>query len=189
MNRFPDIMVDIETTGTDATHSAMIQLAAVRFNIREGAIDTSSFFKKGLAIPYGRYWEEDTRKWWGKMPTLRDEILAAAQPPARVMEEFQKWIVSGYMANEPYRFWAKPMSFDWPFVDSYFKQFDVINPMSFREAIDMRTYLRGVLNTWDLEEVTRFEKSVPFQGREHDGLCDALHQVACVLTARERLNS
>lgn len=189
MSQFPDIMVDIETTGTDPSRTAMIQLAAVRFNIREGTIDTSSFFKRSLAIPFGRFWDEGTRGWWNRMPTLRDEILNAAEPPAKVMNDFQQWVVKGFSANEPYRFWAKPQSFDWPFVASYFQQFEVHNPFDFREAIDMRSYLRMALGTWDLREVVAFEKSIPFQGKEHDGLYDALHQIAVVLAARERVKA
>lgn len=184
-NQFPDIMVDIETTGTDPSRTAMIQLAAVRFNIETGAVDTSSFFKSNLAIPPGRFWDESTRKWWGKMPTLRDSILNNPRPPALVMTEFQQWVVAK-PCERPWRFWAKPQSFDWPFVASYFDQFEVMNPFSFREAIDMRTYLRGALGTWDLREVEEFEKSLPFQGTEHDGLFDALHQVRVVLEARAR---
>ena len=140
MSQYPDIMCDIETTGTDPSRTAMIQLAAVRFNIVEGTVDTSSFFKQNLAIPPGRFWDEGTRKWWSKMPTLRDSILNNCRPAKVVMEEFQAWVVKGFVGDQPTRFWSKPQSFDWPFVSSYFEQYEMANPMSFREAVDMRSY-------------------------------------------------
>ena len=184
--QFPDVMVDIETSGTDPSRTAMIQLAAVRFNIEEGTIDTSSFFKQSLAIPPGRFWDEETRKWWyTDKRALLEGIQARARPPKDVMVEFQQWIVAGHVGGQPTRFWSKPQSFDWPFVDSYFQQFEMANPMSFREAVDMRTYCRTVLGTWNLRDIDKIEKGIPFQGAEHDALMDAIHQIRVVLTVRE----
>lgn len=65
------LMVDIETTGTDPYHNAMVQLAAIEFNYRTG--DIGRTFNMSLEIPRGRYWDEDCRNnfWRPKWPCQR----------------------------------------------------------------------------------------------------------------------
>ena len=69
---FYDVMVDLETTGTSPDETAMIQLAAVKFNLAEGTVDSTDMFNRCLSIPPKRFWDEGTRQWWGQQ---KREIL------------------------------------------------------------------------------------------------------------------
>ena len=77
---FPDIMVDLETTGTSPDETAIIQIAAVRFNLQTGEVDPN-VFDMCLSIPPRRYWDEGTRAWWSKMPDVLMDIWQRQRPP------------------------------------------------------------------------------------------------------------
>jgi len=178
-NQFYDVMVDVETTGTQPEHTAMIQLAAVRFNLKARAIDTTSMFNRCLLIPAGRFWDEDTRQWWGqqKREVLQD-IYSRMEDPAKVMRDFVEWV--GHPGAEPLRFWAKPTTFDYSFVQSYCRQFDVMNPFHFRFATDMNSYIRGLAKDPSLPTF-----KTDFQGDAHNALFDVINQIDAVFKAEE----
>lgn len=180
--KFFDVMVDIETTGTRPEHTAMIQLAAVKFNLAERKLDTSNMFNRCLRMPPGRYWDEGTREFWSKQkPHILRNIFARMEDPKLVMEDFAAW--AGYSPEEPLRFWAKPTSFDFSFVSSYCDQFEVMNPFHFRFATDMNSFIRGLARDSSLATF-----KVDFQGDEHDGIFDAINQIDAVFKAVEHYN-
>ena len=166
-----DIMVDLETTGTRGDRHAIIQIAACKFDLATGAVD-HNFFNQCLEIPPWRSWDEDTRLWWGKNPTILNGIYNRMRPAGVVMNEFADW--AGFGGN---RMWAKPVSFEFPFLSGYFADFSVPNPFHYRNAVDVRSYLKGL---WYPGECIS-EKSVPFDGDAHDAIFDVLHQIKWVL--------
>jgi len=171
--QFPDIMVDLETTGTNPDRTAIIQIAACKFNHLTGEVDTN-FFDQALFIPPWRSWDEDTRNWWMKQkPTILQGIFARMQPASQVMQNLGDWV--GY--EGPSVLWAKPLTFEFPFLSSYFKDFGVYNPFSFREAIDCRSYLTGL--AYPSPHVD--ERELEFQGDKHNAIFDVLHQIRWVL--------
>jgi DNA polymerase III alpha subunit (gram-positive type) len=176
-----DVMVDIETTGTDPSINAMIQLAAIRFNWHTGEIDTENMFNLCLEIPGNRYWAEDTRGFWRSQPDVLESIMIRAQPAAWVMQKFNEWC--GVL---PLRMWAKPISFEWPFIQSYAKQFHQELPFHFRDAIDLQSFIRG---TRQNPGAKAFDKEVPFDGPAHDAIFDVIHQIAVVFEAKKRFGS
>lgn len=180
---FPDIMVDVETTGTQPNRSAMIQLAAVRFNLKERTVASDSFVRS-MAIPAWRYWDEDTRAWWSKMPEVYRAIVERSELPNLVMKEFADYTID---PAGPMRFWAKPTTFDYPFVTSYLKDFGQPIPFDFREATDMRSYLRGLYNAMDLD----LDESLnpPFVGTQHNAYHDVLHQIKVLFFHTDRIQN
>lgn len=177
---FVDVMVDLETTGTDPSHTAILQLAAVAFNVETGDV-SPALFNASLHMASTRRWDEDTRSWWSKRPMVLQSIRAKARPPAEVMQEFQDWVLKLLQTNNgEVRLWGKPISFEAPFLDSYFKEFGIHNPFNFRTHVDMRTYIRTRLDSWD---ISGWEADRKMQGIAHDALNDALHQVKLVLEA------
>lgn len=177
---FPDLMLDIETTGTDPSHSAILQIGAVFFNVETGQLDPTGMFNRSLVMPPNRFWDEDTRDWWMKRQHVLAEIRSRAEPVKKVLEDFASFVTERQMAlpNGGVRVWGKPVSFDFPFIENYFRSFDVISPFDFRSVVDMRTFIRAKLGTFDIKD---FEASVPFTGTAHNALMDSLHQVKTVL--------
>jgi DNA polymerase III alpha subunit (gram-positive type) len=174
---FPDVMVDIETTGTSPDEAAIIQIAAVRFNLAEKTIDSADMFNRCLAIAPKRYWSEDTREWWMKQKrSVLLDILAQGESPATVMWDFAAWARAG----EAVHFWAKPISFDYTFCASYFNQFEVSNPFHFRNAIDMNSFVRGLGRSNVKPDV-----EVDFAGDAHNAIFDVLNQIAVLFKAVE----
>jgi DNA polymerase III alpha subunit (gram-positive type) len=165
--QFPDVMIDLETTGLAPNNSAIIQIGAVRFNLKERTI--GDMFNQSMTIPYGRFWDEGTRNWWAQRGQVYQDIMSVARPPAMVMTQFAQWC-------EPInsmRFWAKPLSFDFPFLQSYFTQFDLQFPFDFRQANDMNTFIRSLYFPEPMPQL-----DVPFQGDAHNALMDSIHQIS-----------
>lgn len=167
---FPDIMVDLETTGTQPETTNIIQIAAVRFNLEAGTV-SPDFFDRCLMTTTTRFWDEDTRGWWSKMPELLASIRARGEPAERVLRAFSNWAGTGA------RMWAKPTSFEFPFLSSYFREFDVMNPFNFRECMDVNTFIRA---RHFPEMAPKYEKELEFVGTTHNAIDDVLHQIKTV---------
>lgn len=176
---YPDIMVDVETTGLDSSDNAMIQLAAVKFNLKERSVNADSMFNKCLSIPPRRYWDESTRQWWSEQKrSILMEIYANMEDPRSVMEAFTEWV--GPSGSSPLRFWAKPIHFDWGFVASYYKEFGMMNPFHFRVATDMNSYIRGYGRDPDI-----VDHRTEFKGDAHNALYDVLNQIDSLFQAED----
>lgn len=173
-----DYMIDLETTGTNAEETAIIQLAAVRFNRITKEID-HKWFDRCMVVPPGRYWDEDTREWWlNTNPKLLAEILQRGEDTATVMKAFVDWVNAG-SSIQPKVFWAKPLTFDFVFIASYLRQFGHFQPFSFREAVDLNSYLLGRGH----ENRREFWKGIEPVGDAHNAINDCLYQIRAVINA------
>lgn len=176
---FPDYMVDIETTGLAPDKTAIIQIAAVRFNLAEMTIDPN-VFDQALLIPPTRYWDEETRRWWSNKREVFQQIYARARPPALVMRAFADWVNDGKVDNPV--FWSKPLSFDWPFIQSYLAEFEVTNPFHFRRAENMNSFIRA---RYFPAPAPEWDKILPFDGDEHNARDDCFFQIKALMAAYE----
>ncbi len=175
---FNHVMCDIESTGTSPDHSAMIQLSAVRFDFDERKIDMK-FFDECLAIPSNRYWMEDTREWWASQDqAILNKIWGRMREPGEVLREFREWAVRD-LDEAPILF-AKPISFEWPFLQSYFREYGVAMPFHYSDAKD----LRSILWAWGLPGLDR---EIPFTGDAHNAIYDVLHQIQVLFEAADRI--
>jgi DNA polymerase III epsilon subunit-like protein len=174
-------MIDIETTGTDPVFNAIIQIAAVRFNYETGEI--GSVFNASLDVPYSRHWDEGTREWWMKRADVYADIVANAQPAATVFKIFAEWCrhTAPALSGVEQHLWAKPISFEWPFLQSYCRQFDEDLGFHYRNAVDLNSFCRGLANNPSLPPI---DKQVEFDGTAHNALDDTFHQVKVALLAR-----
>lgn len=164
-----DLMVDIETTGTNPDRHAIVQLSAVKFSLKEGLIDASDMFDRCLVMPTWRSWEEDTRSWWQRQKAdVFPNLVSRMEEPKLVMEDFVKWLGP----VEFYRFWAKPTTFDFMFVQSYMKDFDIPDRFNFREATDMNSFLRGKYFPEKIPDIY-----IPHAGDVHNALFDVINQI------------
>src|SRR3990167_4650165 len=60
------------------------------------------------------------------------------RPPADVMNEFFSYACN---LGPNLRFWAKPTSFDFPFIAGYFRDFELPNPFHYRLARDVNSWI------------------------------------------------
>ncbi|RWM90037.1 MAG: hypothetical protein EOR84_22775 [Mesorhizobium sp.] len=182
MNEYLDVMVDIETTGTHPEHNGIIQIAAVRFNAVEMTVDAGDMFDRCLMVAPNRFWEESTRVFWqGKNLKVYQQIVSRMEDPAVVLKAFQEWANKGRApSSAPLRFWGKPTSFDYSFIQSYFRQFALHLPFHYRYGRDMNSYIAGLRGDPDHPEI-----NVPFSGDVHNALHDVLHQIKTIFVAKE----
>jgi DNA polymerase III epsilon subunit-like protein len=134
-----DVVVDVETTGTNSHLNNMIQLAAIKFNYETGEV--GGVFDRCLAFAPNRFWDEDTRRWWGQQKrSVLDGILARAEDPGQVIHAYSEFICK---EGRPLRFWSRG-AFDYNFVESYHRQFGLPMPHRFNDARDTRSFLAGL---------------------------------------------
>lgn len=172
-----DVMFDCETGGTNPEISPMIQMGAVKFNYATGEI--GGMFDRALAPAYGRFWDESTREWWAKKPDTYAAICAKVEDPRLVMTDFHAWSTDGAPSGG-YRFWCQPLSFDFPFVASYFRMYDLPNPYHYRYGRDLNTVIAMLAG--GVEHKTMYH--VPFSGTAHTALDDACHQIEMLYAAK-----
>lgn len=181
---YGEFSVDIETTGKDGSNNALMQIGAAAFDFDRGLIGPT--FCVNLGMPTNRYWDEDTRDWWLKQPReVFESVTSNPVAPAVGIRMFADWVRQHSSAIKPPVMIAKPTSFERPFIESYCVEYGVANPFWFRDDICLNSFIRGLrrdirANPKDLE------KEVPFIGNAHNGLDDALFQIAVLLTAKER---
>lgn len=182
---YPDVMIDLETTGTDPGHAAIIQIAAVRFNYETREVGPS--FVASLEMATGRFWDEDTREWWMSKWDVLEPILKVAQPADQVWRAFAAWTRQTSPALVENRLWAKPISFEWPFLQSYGRQFNDELPFHYRNAVDLNSFTRGLQNNPGALPIDKQFK-LQLVGDAHNALDDCLHQVRQALSARYLIN-
>lgn len=173
-------MVDLETTGTQPEHANIIQIAAVRFNHHTGDVDPNVFNQCLMPLPT-RFWDEDTRRFWSSHQPVLERIYGRMRDPKTVLQEFSNWVRDGFYGDPV--LWAKPVTFEFPFLQSYFRELEVLNPFHFRRTVDLRSFLRGLYFPNPAPEL---DKEIEFEGDVHDALFDTFHQVKVVLAGIER---
>jgi hypothetical protein len=178
-DQMTDCMTDLETTGTDPAHAAIIQIAAVKFNFKTGEI--GEVFNRCLSIAPRRYWDEETRKWWqGQNRDVFNSIVDRMEAPEPVFRDFVRFASEG-APNGGYRLWAKPISFEFGFIQSYANQFGLPMPFHFRIARDLNTYIAAQAGGADHHDMDHIEMA----GNAHDALADVVHQLKMLFAARD----
>jgi len=181
-------MVDIETTGNDNfERHAIIQIAAVKFNYDTGEI-SDDFFDRCLRIHPGREWDPGTREWWRKQGNVLQTIEARMEDPALVIHDFYHWLLKDWPKgrsdrNEGLQFWSKPTHFDFTFLASYLRMFGYVNPVGFRYARDMNSFMAGLSGN---PAHPQMAEEIPFDGPAHNALFDCIHQIKTLLAMKGR---
>lgn len=170
-NIWTDIMVDVETTGTDIRSTAILQLSAVMFNLGTGEVGPE--FDMCLKVPTeGNYlWDPDTARWWTSNPDRKavlNSILDRAEDPDKVIYAFIRW---NRVNGSPTHFWSKPSHFDYNLLAKYLKDYGFENPFKYWKARDMRSYLLGLVFPESLPELKLMSSDA------HNALADVKFQV------------
>lgn len=175
-----DIMVDLETTGTDPGYNAIIQIAAVQFNYSTGEI--GPVFNRCLSIAPQRFWDEGTRTWWGNQnKAVFNSIIDRMEPPEGVVRDFLTFC-STDTPNNGFRLWAKPVTFEFSFLSSYFAQYGLPMPLNFRYCRDLNTYMAAMAGGAEHQGMEHVE--VP--SNAHDALADCVYQLKLLFSAKNK---
>jgi len=179
---YKNVMVDLETTGTSRDHSMILQIAAATFDLETQTV--GSCFCINLGESTGRFWDASTQEWWRKQPSdVFEAVTQDPQDPGLALEAFRNWVDGNTSSVLPTALWGKPISFEYPFLESYFRQYEVHNPFHYRHAIDMQSFIRGMRGD---PNAYPFDKEVPFEGDAHNALHDVFHQIRVVIEATKR---
>ena len=169
MIEWTDIMVDLETTGTDIRSAGIIQLSAVMFNLEKCEIGPE--FDRCCFLNNQVCWETGTYEWWNRDPkraTILKEIESRAEEPYQIINDFVRW----NRVNGPCKhFWSKPSHFDYTLLDKYFRIYNYKNPFSYWKARDMRSYILGLVFPEELPNL-KLESD-----NAHNALADVKFQV------------
>lgn len=177
-----DVMVDLETTGTDPHYSGIIQIAAMRFDYESCQVGPS--FCMSLTLAKNRFWSEDTREWWMDHPDVYEKIVSQEQDAEMVWNAFCDWMqMSG--GNKPNRMWAKPSSFEYPLLQSYGAQFNRPLSIHYRDVVDLHSFTRGLRGN---PGAVPIDRQIEFVGEVHNAIDDVAHQVKIALSARHMLD-
>ena len=155
-------MVDCETLGTLPNRNPVLQIAAVQFNpetfeplLNEDQSINSfeCFLSLREQIQFGRTPDADTVKWWqkpDKAEVAKIVFAGVSNAPNMVetMNTFSDWISNNCKLENGFAeavFWAKPVAFDYPFIDGLFLDSGVPSPFHFRKVMDMHSYIISAL--------------------------------------------
>ena len=174
---YPDLMVDVETTGLDPANCAIIQIGAVPFNYKTGEVDSTNMYCRSLTMPKNKFWTSGTDKFW-----LQDnrevylKIMETAQDPRTVLLDFMQWVA----ALGQTRMWAKGF-FDWQMIEQYYIGLNLDMPFNFRQAKDMRSFISGLR-----DDPEYYDEEVEKVGDAHNALHDCLTQLKILFKAKEK---
>lgn len=173
--KYTDLMIDIETTGR-TPGCAIIQIAAVPFNINTGEVSINTFkmsinldhqLKSGKGFTYCK----NTYKWWmNENPLLFKKLSKSNNKYNQVSSEFQKYFKS-LKDNQKIRVWGNSNRFDLGIIEGWYKK-----AIGFKFEPFWNTWLeRDVRTLASLDD--KLKRSTKFVGTKHDAIDDCKHQI------------
>lgn len=161
-------MIDIESTGVHGDKHAIIQLAAVPFDLELREVGES--FCKCLKIPLDREWMPETKLWWNQTNPYRlEEILSKGEDHLTVLNEFKEYVET---FDKDIRFWSHH-TIDWEMLEHYFRSYEIRSPFNYRSFIDLDSYLEALVPN----RISKYKPRVN-PNDEHDALFDCRLQIA-----------
>ncbi len=166
--KIKNAMIDVETLAVD-WNAVVLTIGAVKFNPFTNDIDSKFHVKLDVdsQIEKGRVTDERTLAWWGQQ---EESVKSKAfSPEGRIdvgeaLDKLSAW------AADTHRVWCQGPSFDFPIVDSLYRQYDRQIPWKFWNQRDART-VTGLLAE-DIKNKIKFEA--------HDAAEDCIAQAKCV---------
>ncbi len=180
--KYTDLMLDIETAGKNPG-VAIIQIAAVPFNINTGEISKNTFSKAiNMQHQLDNKFNFDlsTLTWWRKTNNKLFKKLSESPNKYNIVgKEFQKYFNS-LEGNKDIRIWGNSARFDIGILNGFY-----------RRAIGYN--FKPFWNTWK-ERCVRtisdlkpdIKSNMEFVGEKHNAIDDCKHQIKyCVATLKE----
>lgn len=187
MRYFNHFMVDVETTGTRPDLNHVVEIAAIAFDYDTREQHPEPFIikltKQGQP---NRVVEASTIEWWKRQaPAVRlgvfENFIRQDLRLADQLREMHDWVFRVSDPNKPKIFWAKPVSFDYMFLQGLFKDAQVDFPFpAFWLTNDMRSHCMGLVAPFgaSYEEVEEeYHSYKPPRTNAHSSLADVQWQL------------
>jgi ribonuclease T len=133
------IVVDVETSGPNPSHYALLAIGACTLGeprqtfYTELQPDKEAFTAEAISVS----------------GLSLDRLTAKGTPPAQAMQEFAHWLGQVVPQDAQAVFTAFNAPFDWMFVADYFHRYLGRNPFGYK-ALDMKAYFMGLLGvSWE----------------------------------------
>ena len=174
--KIKNAMIDLETLATNP-NAVVLTIGAVKFNPFTDEITDKLHLKLDVdsQIEKGRVTDERTLAWWGQQ---EESVKAKAfSPEGRVdvgeaLDKLTEW------SKDTHRVWCQGPSFDFPILDSLYKQYDINKPWDWWFQRDARTVTSLVSE--NLKEKIDFAA--------HDAVEDCVKQAKCVQYVYKKLD-
>jgi hypothetical protein len=162
-----DIMVDLETLGTDS-NAVIVSISAVQFDMNTGEVGKQ--FEIGVdlkeQIAKGAIIDVDTVMWWLEQSKDAQQQLTSLkrEPVNVVLNAFNHFIHKNKINN----MWGNGATFDNVIIRNLYKRHDYAFQLPFWVDRCVRTYV----DTNDIDT-----RDFKFVGIKHRGIDDCLHQI------------
>ena len=176
-NNFKHVMIDIETMGT-GSYSAIIGIAAVRFDITTGAtgenvhlpICLQSCLDAGLTV------DASTIKWWLEQSDVARMTLLSGE---RITIARALGALNAFITENDY-VWGNSARFDLGLLENAYNRLKMPMPWKYYNERDVRTLAALVPSV---------KKQYPRTGIAHNPLDDCKYQIGYCCETYKRLNS
>tara|TARA_E500000178_G_scaffold320032_1_gene342831 strand:+ start:71 stop:610 length:540 start_codon:yes stop_codon:yes gene_type:complete len=172
--KIKNAMIDVETLAVD-WNAVVLTLGAVKFDPYTNEVtdklhirlDTESQVSKGRTIC------EDTLAWWGKQSdSVKEDAFSEDRVDVgKALDILTEW------SSDTHRVWCQGPSFDFPIMDSLYRQYDRKMPWTFWNQRDARTVTSLVAE--DIKSKINFDA--------HNAAEDCVAQAKCVQYVFDKL--
>lgn len=168
-----DVMIDLETLGTDPD-CPVLSIGAVVFDIKKKIVAKWNPFHVVLdvdsQISDGRKPSGSTIKWWMQQDSAAKIVFEGVRlSPVEALNNFILWVDINDL--RAFNFWGNGSHFDISIMENLFKQYKIKCPWAFNKVMDLRTFKRFVGGG----------KPIINNGIKHNALDDAIAQAQYVI--------
>ncbi|MDH0354992.1 3'-5' exoribonuclease [Morganella sp. GD04133] len=185
MNKFKQLMIDLETMG-NKPDSAIVAIAAVPFDMVSGVTDDALFYEVidlRSSEKYGGSIDADTVLWWlGKSENARGKITNGTKMIDLHASLTRLNSFSSEFCEERVQVWGNGSNFDNVILRTAYESCEITPFWKHWNDRDVRTIVELGRNAG-----INPKKDFPFVGEAHNALDDALHQVNYVVAIHQHL--
>jgi exodeoxyribonuclease VIII len=167
-----DVMVDLETLGTD-NDCVVVSLGACTMDLETKKIESTFYmiFEIQDQLDKGRVIQADTLKWWFKQENAAQKVFHdEAKAPIMILNTFSQWLKRVCPDSKKLKVWGNGATFDISIMEHMFNMYNVKRPWVYSGVQDLRTFRRFQANN----------EKIPNDGTKHVALDDAIAQAQFV---------
>jgi exodeoxyribonuclease VIII len=168
-----DLMIDLETIGTDPT-TTVISLGACFFDLETGKIGPTFYMALDVdeQLKKGRSLDGSTLKWWmGQSGAAKKVFNEKAKSADEVLRTFSTWVLANCQISKV-KPWGNGATFDISIMENMYRMYGIKCPWMYNSIMDLRTFRRFIANG------DKVDKS---SGVDHNALDDAINQANFVI--------